>query len=357
VPPLFGARQGVLVPEWDAGVLTFGRKVERAGESAYQVFRFDWPALETHLLSVVGDLFPDARLEPLAPDAPPAGDRLATLPARLVVPRALSAAPLDRGLVAALGGAWLLALLAATGAAFALRASLADAARQRRFTAAVTHELRTPLTTFRLYGEMLAHGMVPPERQREYLATIEREAARLGGLVENVLAYARLERGHTRPPRQRVRLDALVERHRASLEQRCLRAGTALEVELGAASAVELMTDVEGVGLVLANLVDNACKYGAPAGGHAPGRPIRLRASLTPDAIALAVEDDGPGVPPTLRATIFRPFERGGRGESDPAPGVGLGLALAREVARALDGELAFEPGPGARFVLRLPRA
>ena len=273
------------------------------------------------------------------------------------MPHEPPSAPLDRGLAAALGGAWLLALLATAGAALALRASQADAARQRRFTAAVTHELRTPLTTFRLYGEMLARGMVPPERQAEYLATIEREAARLGGLVENVLAYARLERGGARPARERVRLAALVERHRASLEERARRAGTVLAVELDSAAEAELLTDVEGVGLVLANLLDNACKYGAPAGGHTPERPLRLRAAATDATVMLAVEDDGPGIPATLAETIFRPFERAGRDESDPAPGVGLGLALARDLARALGGELTLEPATrGARFLLRLPR-
>jgi signal transduction histidine kinase len=65
-------------------------------------------------------------------------------------------------------------------------------------------------------------------------------------------------------------------------------------------------------------VVDNACKYGAPAGGHAPEHPIRFSASVTPDYVRLAVEDDGPGIPPALAERIFRPFERAGRDESDP---------------------------------------
>ena len=350
-----------LQAQWEANgtVLAFGRRLERGPRSSYQVFRFAWPLLEELLLSVTRDLFPVARLEPVEPDAPPSGDRLATLPARLVVPRAALAASTDRTLVAALAGAWLLALVAAGGAALALRASLSDAQRQRRFTTAVTHELRTPLTTFRLYGEMLAKGMVPAERQGEYLHAIEQEAARLGGLVENVLAYARLEQNGARAVRERVRVDALLERHRASLDRRCAQAGTALEVDLGAAGAEWLETDVHGIGLVLANLVDNACKYGAPAGGHRTAQPLRLAGRIAGERVELALEDPGPGVLPDVARDIFRPFERGGRDESDAVPGVGLGLALARDVAHALGGDLVLDPrvGGGARFVLWLPRA
>ncbi len=358
-------RAGALQPVWEAdgAVLAFGRRLEHEGRASYQVFRFDWPPLAELLLSVTRDLFPAARLEPVEPDDDsddePRGDRLATLPAHLVVPAPTLVVGSDRPLALTLLGAWLLALLAAGSAALALRASLADAARQRRFTTAVTHELRTPLTTFRLYGEMLARGMVPAGREGEYLQTIEQEAARLGTLVENVLAYARLEQGHARLARERQRLDALVERHRAALERRCQQAGTALEVDLGALGEVQLDTDAEGVGLVLSNLVDNACKYGAPPGGHSAAQPLRLTARLTGERVALLLEDPGVGIPPELARAIFRPFERGLRDESDPAPGVGLGLALARDVARALGGDLVLEPAParGARFALWLARA
>ena len=77
--------------------------------------------------------------------------------------------------------------------------------RRGAFVSAVTHELRTPLTTFRMYAEMLAEGMVPsPEARQKYLETLRREADRLAHLVENVLQYARLERGRPGGRRENV---------------------------------------------------------------------------------------------------------------------------------------------------------
>jgi len=354
---------GALVAAWEEGAsgreLAFGRRIELEGVASHQVFRARWPALAELLLSTARDLVPGARLEPVEPEAGPSGDRLATLPARLVVPPRTVATRPDAVLRATLAGAWVLALVAAGGAAWALRASLSDAARQRRFATAVTHELRTPLTTLRLYGEMLAKGMVPAGSEGEYLAALEAEAVRLGTLVENVLAQARLERGGARFHPERIAAEELVERHRERLERRLLQAGTRLEVDLGDAARAAVRADVDAVGLVLSNLVDNACKYGAPGGGHRADAPVRLSARADARDVVLVLEDAGSGVPPHLAAAVFRPFDRAGRDESDASPGVGLGLALARDVARALGGDLGLEPpaGRGARFALRLPRA
>src|SRR5439155_15089133 len=95
--------------------------------------------------------------------------------------------------------AWLCALLAAGAVAALLLGAVRLSERRGAFVSAVTHELRTPLTTFRMYAEMLAGGMVPDEaRRRHYLETLRIEADRLSHLVENVLSYARLERGVSR---------------------------------------------------------------------------------------------------------------------------------------------------------------
>ena len=332
-----------------------------------QTLRVDWGTLAPVLLAEVDDLFVDASLAPLegdgagegaSADASADGARLVGLPARLVATPSPRVRGEDGELLATTISTWVLALFAFAAATWAFRASQRDATRQRHFTSAVTHELRTPLTTFRMYSEMLARDMVPPERRAEYLAALEEESRRLGALVENVLAHARLEEGRGKTRREDVELAALVERGESALARRCVEAGTRLAVELGDAGAARVRTDPEAVLLILSNLVDNACKYGAPPGGHRPDAPVRITARTDERSVMLTVRDEGPGIPRESARAIFRPFDRAGRDESDPAPGVGLGLALARNLARAVDGELTLvdDGGTGAAFALRLPR-
>jgi signal transduction histidine kinase len=383
---------GPLVSDWvqEAGEaqLVFLRSFTLDGVQRLQSFRVDWSQLESLLLGEVDDLFEGAQLLPATRDEilaaaaaaqlgatselaqqgpdpqgdskadsrdPGEGNLLVTIPARLVVPEAVGGA-VDFGVLGPTTFAtWALALAALVAASLAFRASQRDAARQRRFTSAVTHELRTPLTTFRMYSEMLSRDMVPPERRAEYLRTLEEESRRLSGLVENVLAHARLEDGAARTRREELTVSALLERIEAPLARRCLDAETVLAIDLGTAAEVVLKTDPEAVALILCNLVDNACKYGAPPAGHSPEAPIRLRVSATPGGVNLTIRDHGPGVSAGDATQIFQPFNRAGRDESDAAPGVGLGLALARDLARALDGDLVLlGAGPGGAFELRL---
>ena len=120
-------------------------------------------------------------------------------------------------------------------------------------------------------------------------------------------------------------------------------------------NGAEIDVDVDAVTQILFNLVDNASKYAA---GREPST-IEVSASITDDSIALTVRDHGPGVPREHRRAIFKPFERGERTAGDNVtPGVGLGLALSRGLAKDLGGSLELDPetAGGARFTLRLPR-
>lgn len=350
--PTLEVRVGALLPLWlDAGGddrLAYVRRVRTGTGDRLQGFLVAWPILRERLASEVGELVPGAVLEPQRGAASDAA--LATLPARLALPEPEPVAAGWTPTRTALLALWLSGALAFGAFAFALRSSIALGERRARFASAVTHELRTPLTTFRMYSEMLAEGMVPAERAPEYLETLRSESDRLAGLVENVLAYARLEEGRTPLRRERVGLADLLEGARPELERRVRECGGELEVTVeDDAAAAE--TDPEAVRQILFNLVDNACKYGAP--------PVRLRAGAADGHVELHVEDAGDGVPPERARAVFRPFDRGGRDEADDTAGVGLGLALARGLARDLGGELELEPGrgPGARFRLRLPRA
>jgi signal transduction histidine kinase len=354
---------GPLISRWDRsgpGVgLQFARRIEAPSGASHESYRVEWDELSRLLLAEVDDLFPTARLEPVEPLAADAGDeralRLAALPARLVVPPPRPAEDLPRAYVWTLGGAWGALLFALAAGFLALRSSYAYGDRHRRFTHAVTHELRTPLTTFRMYSEMLARGMVPEASRADYLATLESESSRLARLVDNVLRYARLEDGRQRLAPSEIGAAELVERCVPELARACARRGARLEVRDAELGPARLATDPEAVLQILSNLVDNACKYGRPAGG-ADGAAIVLRATAAGGSLALEVSDDGPGVPAAAARSIFEPFDRGGRDPSDREPGVGLGLALARQLALELGGSLELCPSVrGATFRLSLP--
>jgi signal transduction histidine kinase len=354
-----GVRVGPFVPIWLAPRgpqigpdLLFLRRVTGGPVELLQGFVGDWDQLASLLRGEIADLFPQASLAPLR-EATRAeqtgGAHLASFPARLEVAR-LAAAEIE-GFGPArvtLLVSWIAAILALVVVGFTLRASIAFGEQRSRFASTVTHELRTPLTTFRMYSEMLAEGMVAQDKRSEYLETLQHEAARLSWLVENVLAYARLEEGRGRERRETLTLEALVDRVRADLERRAAEAGVELVVDLSDGATAKVATDPEAVAQILFNLVDNACKYGEP--------PLELGARAAQGRVELWVRDHGAGVPEHLARVVFRPFERGERDPSDPEPGVGLGLALARGLARDLGGELGLEQGEGgACFRLILP--
>lgn len=362
---------GPFLPVWlpgatndDAVQLAFLRNVRVNDATWVQGFAAHWPSLRAALLGEIADLFPgcepdlEARVDLGGEED---GRSLAAIPAALALRSPAPPEPAGmtpaRSTVAIL---WAAAVASLMGLGFSLRAGLAYADRRTRFASSVTHELRTPLTTFRMYTEMLADDVVSdPEDRRAYLRTLQAESDRLAVLVENVLAYARLEEGRTRPARERLRMADLADRHADALERRVRESRGAFRVDLLAPPGAALTTDAGAVGQVLFNLVDNACKYGRA--GDAPPR-VTLEFSVDGDRAVFRVSDDGPGVPPAVRDRIFRPFDRGAVRPEDENAGIGLGLALCRGLARDLGGELLLEEragddgeGGGARFRLELP--
>lgn len=337
--------------------LAFLRSTGSNGGGTVRGFVLDWPRIHDRLLYEIRDLFPDARLERVTANGPvdPLGRGLANIPVRLVAEaHPVPPAPRLTAGRTALAVAWLAAIVAAFAVGTTLRKSIDLGERRRRFVSAVTHELRTPLTTFRMYSEMLADGIVTTEgRRREYLLTLKDESRRLSTMVDNVLAHARLEeRGGSRRY-ESMSLDALLTRLKPPLERRVESTPMTLEIGIDGPGDASLSVDAEAIGQILGNLVDNAAKY---AGGT--GSPtIHLGAAAQNGSLVLTVRDHGPGISREQARAIFDPFERGGRDPADPVPGVGLGLALARGLARDMGGELTLEsPGDGgARFRLELP--
>src|SRR6185436_8021390 len=199
----------------------------------------------------------------LSGNSDPGARLLAAIPARLITgPASLPPLPAWSPIRTALVVAWLCVVLAALAVAMLLHGTLSLSERRAAFVSAVTHELRTPLTTFKMYSEMLATGMVPDASRREYLSTLCAEANRLNHLVENVLAYARLERGSARERTERLTVRELVDRVKPRLAQRAVQAGMTLQEDLDErALDTSVQVDVSVVEQILFNLVDNACKY------------------------------------------------------------------------------------------------
>lgn len=360
---------GPLAPYWTSddkcSTLLLTRRVERQSAVAYESFSVAWDALQDTLLAEIDDLLPGSRVTPIREaDAPVVGAqdlRLAAIPVRLEARRPAYALTVSRAHLWPIGGAWLGLVIALICGVVALRSSMAYGDKHRRFTHAVTHELRTPLTTFRMYSEMLRDGVVPPESQPEYLKTLECESRRLSSLVDNVLRYARLEEGAPVGQRTRTTIDDMVKSLTPALGAPCGARGVALAVNVspGVRDSV-LSTDPDAVTVILSGLVDNALKYGC----RGDAKEVALEVAMCGGRVHFDIVDAGAGVAPLHAERIFEPFDRAGRDSSDTAPGVGLGLALGRDLAGELGGELVLaqaqlgserESGEGARFSLRLP--
>lgn len=220
-----------------------------------------------------------------------------------------------------------------------------DEARAR-FITEIAHDLRTPLTSVRMHAEMLATGRGRPERRDEYASVVAREAARLSGLLGNLLDLSRLERGARRFDCGPLDLAGVVAT--AARDFAALYPDRADDLDIGDLAGVRVVADRTALERCLGNLLDNAGKY------TAAGTAIRLGWH---DG-ALHVSDAGPGIPPAERASLFRRYTRGHRAQRDGVPGTGMGLALVRELAEGMGGSVACEDaGPGARFVVRLRRA
>jgi len=347
-----------LQPVWVRGELFLVRRVRRGGAERMQGIRIDWPALRGWLLGQVRDLLPAANLLPGDDPATDPGRRIALLPVRLDPGRLpMFAGPVwtPARLTLTVSSATIALVLAAVAAL--LIASLRQSQRRAEFVSAVTHELRTPLTTFRLYTDMLAEGMVAPAEQQDYLGTLRAEADRLGHLVENVLAYSRLER-RSEPRLEPVPLADLLGELRDRLGGHALRAGMALAVDLPFPELANerVLVDRNAVERILLNLMDNACKYAAGgADARLEVRPLRRGRHLV-----LHFQDHGPGISRVERRRIFRPFHKSAARAAGGIPGVGLGLPLSRRLARSMGGNLRLaDPGPrgGAAFELSLRRA
>ena len=235
-------------------------------------------------------------------------------------------------------------------------------ALKSEFVANVSHELKTPLALVRMFGEMLQSGRVTSEAKRqEYLEIIVRESERLSGLIENVLDFAKVERGRDAYELADGDVGEAVGRAANVYRYRAEQNGKALTVEVES-DLPRARIDERAIQLAVINLVDNALKY-APDGDVIAIRCAREGSS----SIAIRVVDQGPGVADEDRQRIFERFVRGSaapdanQGKSDrasaPVRGSGIGLALVKHIAESHGGRawVESEVGHGASFVITVP--
>ena len=198
--------------------------------------------------------------------------------------------------------------------------------------ASVSHDLRTPLTRLKLELALAEPGTRTEEMKRD-LAEMEH-------MIDEYLAFARGEAGEAAEP---TRLQALIE----EVIQGARRAGARVEVVADPALVVTLRPNA--LRRALSNLVMNAA-------GH--GERLRVEAEVSgAGRLEITVDDDGPGIPPERYEEAFRPFQRLDEARNQNEKGVGLGLAIARDMARSHGGDVTLGPSPlgGLRAVIRLP--
>jgi two-component system, OmpR family, sensor kinase len=223
--------------------------------------------------------------------------------------------------------------------------------RLRRFLSDASHELRTPLTAIRGYAELFRRGATTaPEDVARAMERIEDEAARMGTLVEDLLALARLDEMPV-SVREPVDLRPLVDD--AGHDARAVAPERTIAVAIGPPRSHLVNGDAHQLRQVLANLMTNAVKHTPPGGA------IELSLSRKDGWERIEVRDHGPGLPRDAQDAVFERFWRKEVGRERGKAGAGLGLAIVAEIVEAHEGRISAgnaEDG-GARFVLELPAA
>ena len=233
------------------------------------------------------------------------------------------------------------------------RANAEDANRTKSgFLAMMSHELRTPLNAIGGYAALLEEEVMGPlaAGQREYLARIKRSQAHLSALINDVLNFAKAESGTISYHIERLELRQVLASV-APLIEPMARARNVDYTYEAHSSDVLVDADRDKIVQVVLNLLTNAVKF-TPAHGT-----VRLSFSVAANAAQIAVADSGPGIAAEQRLSIFEPFVQLERSFAQAREGVGLGLAISRELARGMGGDVEVQStiGHGSTFIFSLP--
>jgi signal transduction histidine kinase len=215
------------------------------------------------------------------------------------------------------------------------------------FVAMVSHELRTPLTSIAGFADTLVESWkeLPEGEVDEFLGIINRQALYLGDLVEDVLVIPRLEADRLRFNPELFDLGDLIE----DVANMVFPNGGKKSSLISLPDGVRVKADRRRVQQVIRNLMENARKYG--------GDQIMVEGFVMGDQYLIVISDNGPGVPDEETQRVFENFEQVSKGDAREATGIGLGLPIARRLARAMGGEVWYERRfpTGARFCYSLP--
>jgi PAS domain S-box-containing protein len=260
----------------------------------------------------------------------------------------------DRDLLVALGRQCAQALDRAR--LFAAERAARDEAEQAsraksQFLAVMSHELRTPLNAILGYEELLETEVSGPisSIQKHHLSRIRESTKHLLTLIEQILSLSRVQGGKEDLLIEEVDASALVREVANAVEPQLERKGLALQLDLPE-GAIELRTDPRKVRQILFNVLSNAAKFTERG-------TVRVALSSADGELLYTVHDTGRGIEERDREHIFEPFVQV-RGDGSMPSGAGLGLAVARELARHLGGDITLEsrPGEGSAFTIRLPQ-
>jgi PAS domain S-box-containing protein len=221
------------------------------------------------------------------------------------------------------------------------------------FLAAMSHELRTPLNAIGGYAQLMEMGVRGPvtEEQRVDLLKIQRSKNHLDALVSDVLNFAKLGSGkmeyHLTTVDVQATIQSVLEMVAPQLAARDFRLAP-----FTTPRQLTVFADSDKMRQILINLFGNALKFTPPGG------TISLDVKATDNEAAISVSDTGMGIPEEDQARIFEPFTQAGKALDSRDQGVGLGLAISRQFARAMRGDLRVTsaPGKGSTFTLTLPR-
>ncbi|HEX6573648.1 MAG TPA: ATP-binding protein, partial [Gemmatimonadaceae bacterium] len=237
----------------------------------------------------------------------------------------------------------------------------AEQARQRAeeankaksdFLAKMSHELRTPLNAIGGHAELIelgVHGSVTRE-QASALDRIRKNERHLLALINDILDFSKLEAGAVRLDIREVNVNELISSLESLVSPLFTAKGVAYEIEK-CDDKLLAQGDAERLTQILVNLLSNALKATA-AGGS-----VVVSCARVDQSIAIRVEDTGVGIPAERLEAVFSPFTQLGRALNNPNTGVGLGLAISRELARAMGGDVTVESvvGEGSTFTLTIP--